>query len=126
MEFKDNLKNIMEAQGLKAQDVAFGIGVTRSNVYHWLKGGGIKEDVMERLAEYLKVSVNTLKFGALGFDRDAAVQIFEMIEERCDNFGVILTARQKITILHSVYHLYLETNRMPGSAVVNGYIELAR
>ena len=123
--FAANLKIIMDDRKLSAQEIAFMAGVRRGTIYHWLNGGPIRDKALLKLAKALKIDEAALRYGIAGFDKETLIKIFELIDNRCDAFGVILSTRQKVTIAHIIYRDYIRTHKLPSEEVIGDFIETA-
>ncbi len=62
--FAFRLKELLEHQKLSLQTVASALGVSRTAVHKWTRGGEIDESHLRRLAELLRVNWIWLRYGA--------------------------------------------------------------
>src|SRR3954451_7803512 len=90
-EIGQQLRAYRMESGLRAEEIAARLGVSRAALYRYEKGEGIKLDTVKRLAELLKVSpLSLLGIGVEYYSRSAG--FFERIRQIEENADQILQA----------------------------------
>ena len=83
------LKAFRIESGLKADEIAQRLGISRAALYRYEKGEVIKLDTVQRLAELLKVSpLSLLGIGVEYYQRQAA--FYERVRQMEENADTIL------------------------------------
>ncbi len=102
--------------GLRAEEIAARLGVSRAALYRYEKGEVIKLDTIQRLAELLKISpLSLLGVGVEYYNRPAGY--FERIRQIEETADQILLVHQPIC--------YLTTSAAYDSALAEAFFEIA-
>ena len=102
--------------GLRAEEIAARLGVSRAALYRYEKGEVIKLDTIQRLAELLKISpLSLLGIGVEYYNRPAGY--FERIRQIEETADQILLVHQPIC--------YLTTSAAYDSALAEAFFEIA-
>ncbi len=102
--------------GLRAEEIAARLGVSRAALYRYEKGEVIKLDTIQRLAELLKISpLSLLGIGVEYYNRPAGY--FERIRQIEEPADQILLVHQPIC--------YLTTSAAYDSALAEAFFEIA-
>lgn len=101
--FVRNLKKYMNSRGVEQADIVAALNITASTVSDWVKGKSYpRVDAMQRIAEFLKVSISDLTSDDSDNDRfvltdEDEIELIEMFRR--------LGRRRKHEIMTKMYEL---------------------
>ncbi|MGH7056603.1 MAG: helix-turn-helix domain-containing protein [Acetobacteraceae bacterium] len=126
-EIGQQLRTFRLESGLRAEEIAARLGVSRAALYRYEKGDVIKLDTVKRLAELLKISpLSLLGIGIEYYSRAAGFyERLRQIEETADQilqlegpFSYLTTSPAYDAALKEAFEAIAETVPVPGTAAL--------
>lgn len=123
-EFAANLNRLMAENDIKPTALARVCGVERQTVYNWLGGVTPREEPLQRLCEYFRLTRAELLFDRVEFSNERLAEIIELVEKSAAASKVRLSAAKKAKLITLLYER-AASGRPPTRREVNDLVAIS-
>ena len=120
-----SLRQLMGESGTTIQDITRLCGVARSSVHTWLRGGNIRENHVETLAEHFKVHPSVIRYGSPSLDVDLMAEVIVDVREGIAKAGKSVSPETQAAIIALAYQAFSANGETSYRQLIEGVRHLA-